>query len=136
MFGLEMVIRLSSSGNPRDQADNFATSLVENIDHNRYQMLSTDAHGQLTFPSLIPGAIYRVMAAERGWVMKKEFVAELARDDAGDEGEAEDDGELPGKLLADMFETPELTDEELDYVINYDIKYRLGADDSDEVDDA
>jgi hypothetical protein len=29
-----------------------------------------------------------------------------------------------------------LTDEELDYVVNYDIKYRLGADDGDEADDA
>jgi hypothetical protein len=29
-----------------------------------------------------------------------------------------------------------LTDEELDYIINYDIKYRLGADDGDEADDA
>ena len=80
MFGLEMVLRLSPSGDPRDQADNFATTLVDNIDHDRYEKsLSTDGQGQITFPSLIPGATYRVMAGERGWVMKKEFVAEAGK---------------------------------------------------------
>ena len=74
-----MVIRLSPSENPRDQADDFATTLVDNIDGGRYQTLRTDAQGQLTFPSLIPGATYRVMAGERGWVMKKEFVAEAGK---------------------------------------------------------
>ena len=80
MFGLEMVLRLSPSGNPQDQADNFATTLVDNIDHDRYdEALRTDGQGQLTFPSLIPGATYRVMAGERGWVMKKEFIAEAGK---------------------------------------------------------
>jgi len=78
-FALEMVIRLNSSRDPRDQADHFATTLVENIDPGRYQTLNTDGQGQLTFPSLIPGATYRVMAAERGWVVKKEFVAEAGK---------------------------------------------------------
>jgi len=75
MFGLEMAIRLSPSGEARGQADKFATTLVDNIDGGRYQTLRTDARGQLTFPSLIPGATYRVMAGEGGWVAKKEFVA-------------------------------------------------------------
>ncbi len=79
-FGLEMVIHLSSSGNAQDQADNFATTLVDNIDHDRYdEVLSTDGQGQIIFPSLIPGATYRVMAGERGWVMKKEFVAQAGK---------------------------------------------------------
>ncbi len=74
-----MVIPLSHSGNPRDQTVNFATTLVENVDHDRYETLATDAQGQLTFPSLIPGATYRVMIGERGWGMKKEFVAEAGK---------------------------------------------------------
>jgi beta-lactamase regulating signal transducer with metallopeptidase domain len=76
MFGLEMAIRLSPSGDTRDQTDRVFTTLVENIDGGRYETLKTDGQGQLTFPSLIPGATYRVMAGEGGWVMKKEFVAE------------------------------------------------------------
>ncbi len=75
MFGLEMVLQLSPSRNLQDQTHDFATTLVENIDHDRYETLGTDDRGELTFPSLIPGATYRVMAAERGWTMKKEFVA-------------------------------------------------------------
>jgi beta-lactamase regulating signal transducer with metallopeptidase domain len=76
MFGLEMAIGPSPSGDTRDQANHVATTLVDNIDGGRYQKLRTDAQGQLTFPSLIPGATYRVMAGEGGWVMKKEFVAQ------------------------------------------------------------
>jgi beta-lactamase regulating signal transducer with metallopeptidase domain len=75
MIGLEMAIRLSPSGGTTDQAVNVATTLVDNIDGGRYQKLRTDVQGQLTFPSLIPGATYRVMASEGGWVVKKEFVA-------------------------------------------------------------
>ncbi len=78
-FGLEMVIPLNSSGDPRDRTDHFATMPVDNIDYNRYVALRTDGQGHLTFPSLIPGATYRVMAAERGWVMKKEFVAQASK---------------------------------------------------------
>lgn len=78
-FGLELAVRLSSSGDARDRADNFATTLVENIDRGRYQTLGTDGQGRVTFPSLIPGATYRVMAGEGGWVVKKEFVAEAGK---------------------------------------------------------
>ena len=78
-LGLEMSIRLSSSGDARDRADKFATTLVENIDHDRFQTLRTDGQGRLNFPSLIPGATYRMMAGELGWVMKKEFVAEAGQ---------------------------------------------------------
>jgi hypothetical protein len=79
MLGLEMVIRLSSYEDRRDRANTFATTLVDNIDGGRYQKLRTDAQGQLTFPSLIPGATYRVMAGEGAWVVKKEFVAEAGK---------------------------------------------------------
>ena len=79
MLGLELVIRRSSSDDRRDQADTFATTLVDNIDGGRYQKLKTDVQGQLTFPSLIPGATYRVMAGEGAWVVKKEFVAEAGK---------------------------------------------------------
>ena len=79
MFALEMAVRLSPSGDTRDQTDRVFTTLVENIDGGRYQTLKTDAQGQLTFPSLIPGATYRVMAAEGNWVVKKEFVAEAGK---------------------------------------------------------
>lgn len=79
MLGLEMVIRLSSYEDRRDRANTFATTLVDNMDGGRYQKLRTDAQGQLTFPSLIPGATYRVMAGEGAWVVKKEFVAEAGK---------------------------------------------------------
>ena len=79
MLGLEMVIRLSSYEDRRDRANTFATTLVDNMDGGRYQTLKTDAQGQLTFPSLIPGATYRVMAGEGAWVTKKEFVAEAGK---------------------------------------------------------
>ena len=54
-------------------------------------------------------------AKVRVW-LKKEFVASLARSEAGAEPEAEDEEELPGELLAGAGETPELSDEELDKV--------------------
>ncbi len=79
LIGLEMSVRLSSSGDARDRPDNLATTLVENIDGDRYRTLSTDDQGWITFPSLIPGATYRVMAGEGGWVVKKEFVAEAGK---------------------------------------------------------
>ena len=79
LFGLEMAVRVSPSGDTRDLTDKVFTTLVDNIDGGRYQTLRTDAQVQLTFPSLIPGATYRVMAGEGGWVMKKEFVAEAGK---------------------------------------------------------
>ena len=40
----------------------FEGYLMENADPNRYQSLRADADGRITFPTLIPGADYRLMA--------------------------------------------------------------------------
>jgi hypothetical protein len=54
-------------------------SLVVNMDHSRYGPLATDAQGWVTYPTLIPGVTYRILAGEGNWVTKKEFVAEAGR---------------------------------------------------------
>jgi RNA polymerase sigma factor (sigma-70 family) len=54
-------------------------TLVVNLDHARYEPLATDARGWVTYPTLIPGVTYRVLAGEGAWVPKKTFVAEAGR---------------------------------------------------------
>jgi RNA polymerase sigma factor (sigma-70 family) len=54
-------------------------SLVVNMDHSRYGPLATDAQGWVTYPTLIPGVTYRILAGEGNWVTKKEFVAGAGR---------------------------------------------------------
>jgi RNA polymerase sigma factor (sigma-70 family) len=54
-------------------------TLVVNLDHARYEPLTTGAQGWATYPTLIPGVTYRILAGEGNWVTKKEFVAEAGR---------------------------------------------------------
>jgi hypothetical protein len=54
-------------------------TLVGNLDFEHYEPMTTDAQGWVTYPSLIPGATYRILAGEGNWVSKKQFVAEAGR---------------------------------------------------------
>ena len=55
-------------------------TLVVNVDHARYHPLATDSQGWVTYPTLIPGVTYRLLAGEEGgWVTKKPFVAAAGR---------------------------------------------------------
>jgi RNA polymerase sigma factor (sigma-70 family) len=56
-----------------------ANSLFEDLDAERYDKLTTDTQGVVIYPTLIPGATYRICAGEGAWVTKKQFVAEAGR---------------------------------------------------------
>ncbi len=71
MIQLEMTF---AGGGPESEG-----FLVVNLDGARYQPLTTDAEGWVTYPTLIPGVTYRILAGEGSWVPKKTFVAEAGR---------------------------------------------------------
>lgn len=54
-------------------------TLVENLDFEHYGPMTTDAQGWVTYPSLIPGATYRILAGEVNWPTRKQFVAQAGR---------------------------------------------------------
>jgi hypothetical protein len=59
---------------------------VDNLDQDRYRGLKTDANGRLTFPTLIPGATYRIIDFNQPVKADIEFTVKP--------GEAKDLGEL------------------------------------------
>ena len=59
---------------------------VSNLDHDRYREIKTDATGRMTFPTLIPGAIYRIIVYNQKQKTEIEFTVEP--------GEAKDLGDL------------------------------------------
>jgi hypothetical protein len=59
---------------------------VENLDHDRYRDIMTDAEGRLTFPSLIPGATYRITVFNQKKKTEIEFTV--------DPGQIKDLGDL------------------------------------------
>jgi RNA polymerase sigma factor (sigma-70 family) len=77
---LEMTFADRSPGN-RDASPNLEIerTLVGNFDSKHYDPLVTDAQGWVTYPTLIPGATYRILAGEASWVTKKQFIAEAGR---------------------------------------------------------
>jgi hypothetical protein len=60
-------------------------ALMVNFDPERYRALSTDAQGRVTFPTLIPGATFRLWTGEGLGTVKKEFTVK-----AGDKVELPD----------------------------------------------
>ncbi len=80
MIELEMIVEDRSPA-PRDAGPRpeIAKTLFVNLDFEHYHTLATDAQGVVTYPNLIPGATYRILAGEGNWVTKKEFVAEAGR---------------------------------------------------------
>ena len=80
MIRLEMIADDRPPG-PRDAGPQpeIAKTLFVNLDFEHYDTLTTDAQGVVTYPTLIPGATYRISASEGAWVTKKEFVAEAGR---------------------------------------------------------
>jgi hypothetical protein len=85
-IGLEMIVDDRSPA-PRDAGaqPEIERTLVEDLDFEHYNTLTTDAQGVVTYPTLIPGATYRICAGEGAWVTKKEFIAEAGRTrDLGD----------------------------------------------------
>lgn len=54
-------------------------TFVVNMDFEHYTTVATDFQGWVTYPSLIPGATYRILAGENGWVSRTPFVAEAGR---------------------------------------------------------
>ena len=86
MIELEMIFAERSLGphNAGSQPE-IERTLFVNLDFEHYDALATDAHGVVTYPTLIPGANYRIIAGEGNWVTKKEFVAKAGRTlDLGD----------------------------------------------------
>jgi hypothetical protein len=60
---------------------------LTNIDrHNYWDKIQTDAAGRVTFPALIPGAVYRVGRFDKDrWRLHKEFTVESGKTvDLGD----------------------------------------------------
>ncbi len=70
---IELEMRFAGEGPETDG------TLVVNLDHAAYEPLATDARGWVTYPTLIPGVTYRILAGEGSWVPKKTFVAEAGR---------------------------------------------------------
>ncbi len=62
--------------NPRLEIER---TLVVNQDPEHYESMATDARGWVTYPSLIPGATYRILAGEGNWLTKKQFVAKAGQ---------------------------------------------------------
>jgi hypothetical protein len=54
-------------------------TLVVNLDFDRYDALTSDSQGRVTYPTLIPGATYRILAGDGELATKQEFVAEPGR---------------------------------------------------------
>ncbi len=59
---------------------------VSNLDQDRYRDLKTDANGRMTFPTLIPGATYRIIVFNQPVKTEIEFTVKP--------GEAKDLGDL------------------------------------------
>jgi hypothetical protein len=80
MIELEMIAdnRSPATRDAGPQPD-ITKTLFVNLDFEHYNTLATDAQGVVTYPTLIPGATYRILAGEGAWVTKKEFVAEAGR---------------------------------------------------------
>jgi hypothetical protein len=80
MIRLEMIADDLPSA-PRDAGPRpeVEKTLFVNLDFEHYDTLTSDAQGVVTYPTLIPGATYRICASEGAWVTKKEFVAEAGR---------------------------------------------------------
>jgi hypothetical protein len=80
MIHVEMIVADRSPG-PGDAGSKLEIekTLYVNLDYKHYDPLSTDPEGRVTYPSLIPGATYRIIAGEGSWVTKKQFVAEAGR---------------------------------------------------------
>ena len=59
---------------------------VANLDRDRYRDLKTDTNGRMTFPTLIPGATYRIIVFNQPVKTEIEFTVKP--------GEAKDLGDL------------------------------------------
>ena len=59
---------------------------ASNLDVDRYRDIKTDANGQVTFPTLIPGATYRIIVFNQKEKTEIQFTVEP--------GEAKDLGDL------------------------------------------
>ncbi|MEW6741894.1 MAG: carboxypeptidase-like regulatory domain-containing protein [Planctomycetota bacterium] len=59
---------------------------MEPLDRDRYRSLRTDAEGRVTFPSLVPGALYKLMIiSDKGWEPQRSFRVEAGQSlDLGD----------------------------------------------------
>ena len=57
----------------------FDALIMDNLDGNRYRDLRTDQDGRVTFPTLIPGARYYLIAGEGDWKGKRDFRVEAGR---------------------------------------------------------
>lgn len=64
-----------------------------NLDHDRYRDLKTDADGRMTFPTLIPGATYRISVYNQPVKTQVEFTVRS--------GELKDLGDLKVRNLRD-----------------------------------